>query len=383
MLPNYLLKHTKKISLKTRYYNKTQQLFRVDNEDNTEISSQDALLLLDIVNGIFKSNRIDCLIISDYNKGLCSEKLIKSVIDTCKGKNIDILVDPKITNILKYKGCTILKPNRLEFNQLCDFFKINNELTLVNFKKISACLDLKYLLITLDKDGCLFYDNISENIHRFTINKTDNIIDVTGAGDIFISVFAYFYLQNIDIKTNITNCNKICSHSVRCVGNMSLTLFDIDYILNNKAVYHYLQLDINRFKNSLKSKKIIFTNGCFDILHRGHIHYLKECKSMGDILIVGLNSDQSVKKLKGPKRPINNQEDRAYMLLSYDFIDYVIIFNEETPYNLIRDICPDILVKGGDYTIDNIIGKEFAKEVRTVDFLDNYSTSKLIINSII
>ena len=92
------------------------------------------------------------------------------------------------------------------------------------------------------------------------------------------------------------------------VGNMSLTLFDIDYILNNKAVYHYLQLDINRFKNSLKNKKIIFTNGCFDILHRGHLHYLKECKTMGDILIVGLNSDQSVKKLKGPKRPINNQE---------------------------------------------------------------------------
>ena len=156
-------------------------------------------------------------------------------------------------------------------------------------------MDLKYLLITLDKDGCVFYDNISENIHRFTTNNTNTIIDVTGAGDIFISVFAYFYLQNIDIKTNITNCNKICSHSDRCVGNMALTLFDIDYILNNKAVYHYSQLDINRFKNSLKSNKIIFTNGCFDILHRGHIHCLKECKSMGDILIVGLNSDQSVK----------------------------------------------------------------------------------------
>ena len=127
-----------------------------------------------------------------------------------------------------------------------------------------------------------------------------------------------------------------------------------------------------------KEKRIIFTNGCFDILHKGHITYMKEAKKLGGILIIGMNSDNSARRLKGKDRPINNQESRAAVLASLEFVDYVIIFDEDTPFNLIKAIKPDVLVKGGDYKIKEIVGREFAKEVKIIPFIKDYSTSKII-----
>ncbi len=129
-------------------------------------------------------------------------------------------------------------------------------------------------------------------------------------------------------------------------------------------------------------KKIVFTNGCFDILHRGHIEYLIEAKNFGDILIVGINSDSSVRKIKGKKRPINNEQDRAFIISNLRPVDFVVIFNEDTPYNLIKDIVPDTLVKGGDWNVENIVGKEIVEEnggkCVSLKFLNGYSTSKII-----
>ncbi len=125
-------------------------------------------------------------------------------------------------------------------------------------------------------------------------------------------------------------------------------------------------------------KRIIFTNGCFDILHRGHATYLQAARAMGDLLIVGVNADASVRRLKGENRPINNEQDRAYLLASLAAVDYVVIFTEDTPYELLRQICPDVLVKGGDYQINEVIGREFAQEVQLIDFVDGYSTTRLI-----
>ncbi|MFH1612547.1 MAG: D-glycero-beta-D-manno-heptose 1-phosphate adenylyltransferase [bacterium] len=127
-----------------------------------------------------------------------------------------------------------------------------------------------------------------------------------------------------------------------------------------------------------QKKKIIFTNGCFDIIHRGHIEYLKKAKSSGDVLIVGINSDDSVKKLKGPLRPINKLNDRIYILEHLDFIDYIVSFSEETPYKLIKIIKPNVLVKGGDYKPEEVIGREFSKKLKIINFVKNYSTTGLI-----
>lgn len=127
-------------------------------------------------------------------------------------------------------------------------------------------------------------------------------------------------------------------------------------------------------------KKIVFTNGCFDILHRGHVEYLQKAKELGDLLVIGLNGDSSVKRLKGDNRPINNEKDRAIILSALECVDYIIIFYEDTPFELIKKLRPDILVKGGDYKIENVIGREYAKETILIDFVEGYSTTKIIKN---
>ncbi len=142
--------------------------------------------------------------------------------------------------------------------------------------------------------------------------------------------------------------------------------------------------DIEKLKEILNKKnngkKIVFTNGCFDILHRGHVEYLQKAKELGDLLVLGLNSDSSVKRLKGESRPINNEKDRAIILSALECVDYIIIFDEDTPFELIKNLKPDILVKGGDYKIENVVGREYAKETVLIDFVDGYSTTKIIKN---
>ena len=147
----------------------------------------------------------------------------------------------------------------------------------------------------------------------------------------------------------------------------------------NKKILNIEELKevLNIIRNK-KNKKIVFTNGCFDILHRGHVEYLQKARELGDLLILGLNSDLSVKKLKGENRPINNEEDRAIVLSALESVDYITIFNEDTPFELIKIVKPDILVKGGDYKIENVVGREFAKETILIDFFDGYSTTKTI-----
>lgn len=143
-------------------------------------------------------------------------------------------------------------------------------------------------------------------------------------------------------------------------------------------------VNIKELKEILKSAKennnpkIVFTNGCFDIIHRGHVEYLQKAKELGDLLILGLNSDLSVKRLKGENRPINNEEDRAIVLSALECVDFIIIFDEDTPFELLKNLKPDILVKGGDYKLENVIGREFAKETVLIDFVDGYSTTKII-----
>ena len=150
----------------------------------------------------------------------------------------------------------------------------------------------------------------------------------------------------------------------------------------NKKIVNIKELKeiINKISKENNDLKIVFTNGCFDILHRGHVEYLQKAKELGDLLILGLNSDSSVKRLKGENRPINNEKDRAIVLSALECVDFVIIFDEDTPFELIKNLKPDILVKGGDYKLKNVIGREFAKETILIDFVDGYSTTKTIKN---
>ena len=165
------------------------------------------------------------------------------------------------------------------------------------------------------------------------------------------------------------------------LGTAPITLSELHYSLNgfrsSKIVSYNHIADIIKREKSF-NKKIVFTNGCFDIIHRGHVTYLKHAKELGDILVLGLNSDDSVRRLKGPARPVNNEQDRAVVLEALECVDYIVFFEEDTPLNLIKNIMPDILVKGGDYKEEDVVGKEYAGRVKIIDFVQGYSTTSTI-----
>jgi len=243
--------------------------------------------------------------------------------------------------------------------------------------------NLSISLITLSESGVAIYDE------EFRIHPTSakQVFDVTGAGDTVLASLGFAISSGMDIDESVKFANLAAGIVIGKIGSSTASINEIkqyelslglgdstsqNFILNNEQIKRLSE----EFKDT--NQKIVFTNGCFDIIHSGHIKYLEEAKKMGDILIIGLNSDVSVKKLKGNDRPINNQNDRAYVLASLKIVDYVVIFNEKTPYELIKVVQPNILVKGGDYLNKKIIGEDIADEVKIVSFIEGKSTSKII-----
>jgi D-beta-D-heptose 7-phosphate kinase/D-beta-D-heptose 1-phosphate adenosyltransferase len=225
----------------------------------------------------------------------------------------------------------------------------------------------------------MILNNMYNKIEHETII---NLVDVTGAGDTVLSVLVYSYLKDHDLLKASKMANYVGGKSVGVIGNYNITTEDInDYYKYemteniSKIIYDY---EIDKITKISKKHNIVFTNGCFDILHSAHIELLKFAKNQGDILIVGLNSDESIKRLKGESRPINNIDERAKILSLFDFIDYIIVFSDDTPLNIITMINPDVLIKGSDYNKENIIGKEFVKQIILFDFVQNKSSTRVI-----
>jgi D-beta-D-heptose 7-phosphate kinase/D-beta-D-heptose 1-phosphate adenosyltransferase len=211
------------------------------------------------------------------------------------------------------------------------------------------------------------------------------VFDVTGAGDTIIAALGFALAGNLDINESIRIANIAAGIAVGKVGSATTSVdeiieyeYSIKSISSNIKIKNLQEISIIAKKLKSNSKKIVFTNGCFELLHSGHIKYLEEAKSFGDILILGLNSDKSVKILKGENRPINSQIDRAQIIAALESVDYVIIFDDEDPYELIKAIKPNILVKGGDYKNKNVVGKDIADELKIVKFHKNQSTTKII-----
>lgn len=224
-----------------------------------------------------------------------------------------------------------------------------------------------------------FFDSDSVNHVRTTATE---VFDVSGAGDTVVATLATAISSGYNWLEAVKLANKAAGVVVSKIGTVPITYQELENTLldlkeNKKNISQY---ELEKLSNKLQNenKKIVFTNGCFDIIHKGHIKYLQQAKKLGDILIIGLNSDSSVKRLKGAGRPIKEEDERALILSSMEFIDYVVTFDEDTPYETIKKIKPDILVKGGDYDIENIVGREFAKETKTIPFVDGYSTTSTI-----
>ena len=233
----------------------------------------------------------------------------------------------------------------------------------------------------MSEQGIAIYDN---ELHiKPTITK--EVFDVTGAGDTVLSSLGFALACNSNIDDAVEFANLAAGVVVSKIGSATATFNEIiehESSLNKSSSDKHIKEfgEIAKLIDELKEKnrKIVFTNGCFDILHLGHIKYLETAKSLGDILILGLNSDRSVSALKGDERPINSQVDRAYILAALEVVDYVVIFDEDTPYNLIKLIKPNILVKGSDYKGKKVVGEDIAEELILVEFIEGKSSSKTI-----
>ena len=341
-------------TVKTRIISDNQQIVRVDKENSMNISKEIETKIIKYFNESIKNYSV--VIFSDYAKGLLTDKLTKELLGICNKNKIISIVDPKNISFNKYKGATIITPNKKEASlalgvSLDSDEEINNALRTLNDNFL-----IKNPIITLSGNGiAALLDN---KIERFSSNIKE-VFDVTGAGDTVVAVIAHYLNKKDTIKTSIYKGNLAGGIVVGKRGTSVITLNEIE---DNKGTL----------------KKIIFTNGCFDILHRGHLNYLKEARGLGDYLIVGINSDDSVSRLKGSDRPINCLSDRILMLESLKFVDEVVSFSEDDPYELIKKINPDVLVKGGDYENKSIVGSDLVNEVILINFTEGYSTTNFL-----
>jgi D-beta-D-heptose 7-phosphate kinase/D-beta-D-heptose 1-phosphate adenosyltransferase len=366
-------------SKKCRIISAHQQVVRFDLESTNEINIESQNIILENYKKIV--NNYEGILISDYGKGLLTPNLTQSLIDIANKYNKKIIVDPKGSDYSKYKGAYLLTPNIKEASEASKINIVDDESLNKAIMQLKFEYSLSISIITLSERGVAVYDD------NFRIHPTDvkEVFDVTGAGDTVLASLGFSLACDLDIDTSIKFSNLAAGVVVSKIGSATATFDEInDYASGLKGTNSEKNIkilsEIITITSNLKlsGKKIIFTNGCFDLIHSGHIKYLEEAKKIGDILIVGLNSDASIKKLKGAGRPINSQNDRAFILAAIGVVDYVVVFDETTPYEIINALKPNFLVKGGDYKGKQIVGQDIVDEVRLIDFIDGKSTSHII-----
>ncbi|EGK8097695.1 D-glycero-beta-D-manno-heptose-7-phosphate kinase [Campylobacter lari] len=361
-----LVEKDRKTPLKSRVLSHSQQVLRLDDENDFDTKLED-----EIIKEYKKiAKDYDAIVLSDYAKGVLTSKVTKALIEHANTLNLPILIDPKGSDFSKYQNATLLTPNKKEAIQALGVEKIDNlEKAL---KKLKDDLNLTYSIITLSEEGIALFD---EKLHIIPA-KALEVYDVTGAGDSVIAMLAYALALKVDIIKACELANDAAAVVVAKVGSVSVSLEEIKNL--KKASFEDKLKSKEELVKLIQNQKVVFTNGCFDIMHYGHIKYLEKAKKLGDILVVGLNSDESVKRLKGNSRPINLEFQRACMLASMYFVDYVVIFDEDTPYELIEFLKPDVLVKGADYKDKEVVGSNLVKKVELIDFEDGFSTTNII-----
>lgn len=369
----------RKTSKKSRVIASNQQILRYDNESKEAIEPQSVQKIIDAVKkDLFL---YDAIILSDYGKGVITPELAQGIITLAREAGKKVLVDPKGTDYTKYRGAYMLTPNKKEAIQATGIAIGSDESLAMALRWLKEQCELDCSMITLSEDGIAVFD---EAMRRFpTLAK--EVYDVTGAGDTVIASLAFALSGGLGIDDAARFANYAGAVVVGKIGSATATLDEIE-LYESSLHQGSSDMHIKSFEEigrivaraKVQNQRVVFTNGCFDILHVGHVKYLQTAKSFGDILIVGLNSDASVRDLKGPTRPVNSEDDRAYILAALDAVDYVVKFSEQTPHDLIRMIAPDVLVKGGDYEGKTVIGTEFAGELKLVTFVEGKSTSKTI-----
>ncbi|UCC97271.1 MAG: D-glycero-beta-D-manno-heptose 1-phosphate adenylyltransferase [Phycisphaerales bacterium] len=340
-----------------------QQLIRMDRECTEPLAEE-------LNDGILQAYRdrlatADIVCLQDHNKGLLSSSLCRQMVQLAGQADTKVLIDPSSTSDYSaYAGATVITPNRKESSGAVGFEVTDSETAAKAAEVLLRKLRLEAVVITLDKQGA--YLRTGE-ISRMIPTRPRNVYDVTGAGDMVLATLAATLAAGCDYETAVQLSNIAGGIEV---GKFGTATVSVEEMVEEIVEQHRGKADkvcsIDSLLGELararkQNKTIVFTNGCFDILHRGHVEYLQFCRRAGDVVVVGLNSDDSVRTIKGPERPVNNQHDRAIVLAALEAVDYVTIFDERTPQSLIEQVRPDVLVKGEDWTEKGVVGREFVE----------------------
>jgi len=342
-----------------------QQLIRMDQESTEKLSDEQYEEILQTYKDKLSSADIVCL--QDYDKGLLSPALCQEMIQLAGQADKKVIVDPSLTSdYSKYLGATVITPNRKETSAAVGFEITNAETAAKAAEELARKLKLQAVVITLDKEGAYLR---TEDTSQIIPTRGRSVYDVTGAGDMVLATLAITLAAGCDYETAVQLSNITGGIEVEKFGTATVTIEEIaNEIVSQKqgtsGKVRSIEVLLDELTWHRKGKKtIVFTNGCFDVIHRGHIEYLEFCKSQGDLVVVGVNSDISVKIIKGPARPINNQNDRAIVLAALEMVDYITLFDEPDPLNLIKKVKPDVLVKGEDWAEKGVVGREFVESL--------------------
>lgn len=372
---------------KTRIIASNQHVLRIDRETKREISDNTCQLL--VKNLEEQIPQADIVLVSDYGKGTLTKPLLSLVIKICKDNNKMIIVDPKGLDFTKYSGVTLITPNKKEAS-LASNVEIKDESTLLQAAAmLLEKVEMEKLLITCGKDGMVLFE---KNAPPYPIHtKSRQVFDVSGAGDTVLAVLGLALASKASFEQAASLANIAAGIVVGKMGTATVTQKELAAAMTSDGIgisSKYKEIsDLKPLINQLRQKKenIVLTNGCFDLIHAGHIKLFSESKKLGDILIVAIDDDLSVRKLKGPGRPVINQNNRVRILCALDAVDYVVVFSSDELLALIDIVRPDFLTKGSNYTTEEVFGhqqvEKYGGQIKLVPITENIS-STTIINSI-
>jgi len=377
---------TRPTTIKSRFIANSQQLLRTDQEESRAVKNTTEEELKQAIDTLLPSHNV--VILSDYGKGVLTDSIIEHVMALAAQHDIPVIVDPKGNDYSRYRGAHIVTPNRNELSQASNMIvKSDDEVRAAGMKVISTC-GIQNVFATRSEDGISVISEHAEPIHMPT--QAIEVYDVSGAGDTVISTVAAAIGCGASLEETASIANVAGGIVVGKMGTAVAYAHEVKLRIEKGEaaadtagpIAPSLGLrdaveQVERWR--AQGHKVGFTNGCFDLLHPGHISLLEQSRSRCDKLIIGLNTDRSVQRLKGPSRPVQNETSRATVLGANAMVDMVILFDEETPINLIEAISPDLLVKGADYTIETVVGAEhvmsYGGEVYLAELQNGHSTT--------
>ena len=364
-----------------------QKMFRVDFEsrDGLDLEAEQRLMsaFTEALEGA------DVVFLEDYAKGVCTPAICRSVIDRASKSGVPVFVDPgPISDYSRYRGCTAITPNRTEAENATDMRAAENgpEGSLPLAEQLLSDLSCQAVVLTLDRHGALLLEHGADPVAIPTVAR--EVYDVTGAGDVFVAALGAARANGCDFADSVRMANAAAGLEVEAFGATPIPLARVHHaLLTEEArqrgkVRTLDELVVEIAARRSQGESIVFTNGCFDVIHTGHVSLLETARSFGDFLVIGLNTDASVGRLKGPERPINSEDDRAHVLGAIGAVGAIVFFDEDTPIKLLEAIKPDVLCKGADYAKDEVVGADLVEahggRVELIDLVAGKSTTKTL-----